>query len=352
MRKKVKKRWHHFTYTERLHIEAWVKAKVPVVRMAEMLEKSRQAVYEELKRGECELRASDWTMYKSYSATIAEDKYRENLKAKGVALKIGKDFEYARFLETKIKDDKFSPEAALAASKNRETPFTTSISKTTLYRYIDDGIFLRLSNKDLPVKGHKKKKREKPQRKAAKAPAGLSIEKRDPAINTRAESGHWEMDTVVGAKNKGAALLVLTERKTRREIIRLMPQKSEDNVVKALNAIERKMGKKNFKKTFKTITVDNGTEFQDCDGLEKSIYGGMRTVVYFCHPYSSFERGSNENQNKLVRRFFPKGTNFDKVSKKAIQVLEDWINNYPRHIFSGLSSNHICMQDELMKLTC
>ena len=350
MKKKKRLSYKHFTYTERLQIEAWLRVKTPVAKMAKLLGKSRGAVYAELKRGKCELRATDWTMYTSYSATIAEDKYRRNLQAKGADLKIGNDFEYANFLAEKIKKDRYSPVAAIAEAEKIGS-FQTKISYTTLYRYIDMGIFFQLSNKDLPVKG-KRKARKASHRAAAKAPAGISIEKRDPLIDTREDSGHWEMDTVVGGKNKGAALLVLTERKTRREIIRLMPSKTKENVVRALDQIERKIGKKQFRKVFKTITVDNGAEFQDVDGMERSRVGGTRTTIYYCHPYSSFERGSNENQNKLVRRWFPKGISFDKVRKSQIQALEDWINNYPRRLFCGNSTADICIHDKLMQMIC
>ena len=351
MKKKKTERtpYKHFTYTERLQIEAWKKVKTPVAKMAQLLGKSRSAVYTELKRGKCELRAKDWTMYESYSATIAEDKYRRNLQAKGAGLKIGSDYDYADFLERKIKDEKFSPEAAIAEAE--KSGFQTKISSTTLYRYIDIGVFFRLTNKDLPVKGHRKPGKGY-RRTAARPPAGISIERRDPNIADRIESGHWEMDTVVGSKNKGAALLVLTERKTRHEIIRRLQSKTKENVVKALDQIERNIGKKRFREIFRTITVDNGAEFQDADGMESSRVGGKRTDIYYCHPYSSFERGSNENQNKLIRRWFPKGTNFDKVSRKEIQALEDWINRYPRRLFGGRSSTDICMCDRLMKMTC
>ena len=103
--------------------------------------------------------------------------------------------------------------------------------------------------------------------------------------------------------------------------------------------LERKLGKKKFKEKFKTITCDNGVEFLDSDGIEKSRYGsGTRTTVYYCHPYSSWERGTNENINRMIRRFFPKGTNFDIVTTKQVQMVQDWINNYPRKILGGISS--------------
>ena len=92
-------------------------------------------------------------------------------------------------------------------------------------------------------------------------------------------------------------LLVLTERLTRKEIILKMKDRTASSTVKAIDRLERRYGKSFFKALFKTIAVDNGVEFADCAGLESSIHGGQRTNVYYCHPYSSWERGSNENQN-------------------------------------------------------
>lgn len=86
---------------------------------------------------------------------------------------------------------------------------------------------------------------------------------------------------------------------------------------------------------FKTITVDNGSEFADWEGMQQSAAdeSEKRVTVFYCHPYCSFERGSNENQNRLVRRKIPKGENFDDRTEDDIQMVEDWINDYPREMF-------------------
>ena len=121
-----------------------------------------------------------------------------------------------------------------------------------------------------------------------------------------------------------------------------MKNKTSSSVVKALNQIERKIGSNKFRKLFRTITVDNGCEFMDTEGIESSVLcKSKRTHLYYCHPYSSYERGSNENQNKLIRRHYPKGTSFDNLNQLDIDKLQDWINNYPRKIFNWHSSNDI-----------
>lgn len=171
------------------------------------------------------------------------------------------------------------------------------------------------------------------------ASKGDSIEKRPEEVNTRQEPGHWEMDLVVSCRGGHKCLLVLTERVTRQEIMRLIPDKTAGSVVRALNTIERKYGKL-FPAVFKSITVDNGSEFADCAGLEQSVLKkrAKRTKMYYCHPYCSSERGSNEKQNQMIRRKFPKGTNFDKVSPKEVKMVEDWLNRYPRKILGWYSS--------------
>ena len=126
--------------------------------------------------------------------------------------------------------------------------------------------------------------------------------------------------------------LGLTERKARKESMAKLKSKTSGSGVAALDRLERRYGKL-FSKVFQTITVDNGTEFSDVAGLERScLHKGKRTTVFYCHPYSSYERGTNENTNGMIRRWFPKGPDFGKVTAKAIQAVEDGLNAYPRGI--------------------
>ena len=150
------------------------------------------------------------------------------------------------------------------------------------------------------------------------------------------------MDSVLGKKKTKPALLVLSERLSRKELIIKVQDHTAASVVRALDRLERKMGSPAFRATFKSITVDNGSEFADVDGMERSCRrNGPRTKVYYCHPYSSWERGTNENTNGLIRRWFPKGTDFSKVSVQEIQKVEDWLNAYPREILGFLSADAV-----------
>lgn len=110
-------------------------------------------------------------------------------------------------------------------------------------------------------------------------------------------------------------------------------------MIKVIDKLERKYGSK-FKQIFKSITTDNGGEFLDFEGIEKSLYGKeTRTKMYFAHPYSSWERGTNENINRMIRRFIPKGVDISTFTHKETKRIENWINNYPRKILGGKSSN-------------
>lgn len=139
--------------------------------------------------------------------------------------------------------------------------------------------------------------------------------------------------------------------KTRKEIIIAIPNRKAETVVKALDALERKLGARRFRAIFKSITFDNGTEFAAAEELERSCVNKHlpRTKVYFCHPYSSWERGTNENTNGMIRRRFPKGTNFAAVTNAQIVQAENWINNYPRKIL-GYKSSEIVFRECLREL--
>lgn len=163
----------------------------------------------------------------------------------------------------------------------------------------------------------------------------MSIEKRPLEVETREEFGHWEMDTVKGKRGvTKSCLLVLSERKTRMELIIKMPDQGAASVVASLDSLERKWGDQ-FSTVFKTITVDNGVEFSDTEGIERSVFDSKkkRTSVYYCHAYSSWERGTNENINKMIRRHIPKGADFDDKTDDDIIYVENWINSYPRRLF-------------------
>ncbi len=331
----MKRQFKHLSKTKRNQLEILLKTNVSKKQIAEYLGVNLSTVYREIKRGAYLHRNTDWTETVRYSADKAEIKYRKMLLEKGSQIKLGKDYEYAEYIERKIIEEKQSPKAVLGYIRQNNIPFQTTISVNTLYSYIRKGYFSCLEMKHLPRGIQKKKKQHV--RINKKAPKGTSIEQRPMYILERTSFGHWEMDCVCGPTKQ--SLLVLTERLTRKEIIMPIKTQSAQEVVKSLNRLEHRYGRK-FKSIFRTITVDNGTEFSNCQGIETSMYGkGQRTKVYYCHPYSSWERGSNERINREIRRLIPKGTNLATFTPKQIEYVEEWVNNYPREIFGFETSN-------------
>lgn len=324
----------HLTWIQRLQLESYLKAKLPVKEICKIMGVHNSTIYREIKRGKYQrLNGATWEYVDAYSPDIAQDNYELNKTTKGAPLKIGKDFEFAKYIEKRIGEDKMSPCAVLGEIKHNGMQFNTSICPTTLYSYIEKGVFGSLSLENLPYGKRKHRKRKVV---AKRPPRGTSIEKRPEEINTRTTFGHWEMDCVCGPSK--ATLLVLTERLTRKEIIFSMKNQKSDSVITCLNALEGRFGKM-FSQVFKTITVDNGSEFADFSGMEKSRYGKRKRVsIYYCHPYSYYERGSNERINREIRRKLPKGTDFSKLTQKDVQNVEDWLNNYPRKILGYATS--------------
>ena len=124
--------------------------------------------------------------------------------------------------------------------------------------------------------------------------------------------------------------MTLTERRSRQEMIFKLPDKKAATVRSVFDKLERNLP--NFREQFRSITTDNGPEFLEYDKLVESIHGGKRFNVYYCHSYSAWEKGTNENHNRMIRRWFPKGTDFKRVPKRQIAELETWMNHYPRKI--------------------
>lgn len=337
------KKQHYMTWDERCQLEALLKAKVSVSRIARQLGFCRQTIYNEMERG-AYIHTYRWWDEVRYSAEKAQQLHDSNQTVKGRPLKIGTDHKYAKFLEDKMlgvqedghidKRKRYSPAAALAEA--RKAGYKTAVCVSTLYSYITNRVFLHLTNKDLWEKGKKKKQDHKRVRRVAH-PQLPSISNRPEEINRREEKGHWEIDLVVGKDGSKPALLTMVERKEREPLLFKLPDKRAESVRKVFDMLERKMGKQRFRERFKTITTDNGPEFLEYDKLVQSIHGGERFQVYYCHSYSAWEKGGNENMNRMIRRWFPKGTDFSRVSKKEIAEFQDWLYHYPRKILDWKS---------------
>ena len=337
-----KEKYKHITYAERTMIETWYNQdKKTKKEIAKLLHKSERTIRREINRGKVIIRGYEWEDTTEYSARIAQDKYDYGMTGKGPELKLDQDIKLVEHIEEQIIKEKKSPE--VISRQLNDYGFVIEISGKTIRNAIKSGmIFEKIKHgKIIYKKQYNNKNKEK--RVSKQIPAEKSIEYRPKEANKRTEYGHWEGDLVVGKLGTKTVLFTLTERKTRQEIIMKLPDKKTETIASALDKIERKYGSK-FYKTFKSITFDNGVEFMGYKGIEKSCrIKAKRTNVYYAHPYCSGERGTNENNNRLIRRWIPKGTDITKIKPSFIKEIEDWINNYPRAMFDYQSSNMILL---------
>lgn len=314
-------KYREFTYRDRLQLEVLLKKCVHKREIAALLGFSLTSIYREIKRGKCEQLSTNLLKYTVYSADVAQADADEKASHKGRPIKLGYDYELAADISNCIINKGWSPAATLGYIRLTNKKYATTICVNTLYSYLYNGY---LGIKKSASRSCARKKRVS---KMTVDPR-FSIHRRSADANARMP-GHWEIDTVIGRSGSRSCLLVLTERYSRYEIIRRIPDKSAASVAAALRPLVRKY-------RFKSLTSDNGTEFRS-----PIVQTAAGCPWYFCDPYCSCQRGSNENANRLIRRFFPKGTDFSRVSLKTIRNAEQWINELPRKILGYKSSYDI-----------
>lgn len=339
---KETKKYKHITYTERTMIETWYnqdhKSKEEIARL---LHKSERTIRREINRGLVIVKGYMWEDITEYSAKIAQDKYEYGMTSKGPGLKLDSDIELVKHIEKEIKENHKSPE--VVAKELKDNGFEIEITGRTIRNAIKSGVIFEKIKQGKIIYKKEYNNKNKEQRVSKMVPAEKSIEYRPKEVLLRNVYGHWEGDLVVGKQGTKTVLFTLTERMTRQEIIIKLPNKETATIAKALDKLERKYGTK-FYTMFKSITFDNGVEFMGYKGLEKScLRKKKRTTIYYAHPYCSGERGTNENNNRLIRRWIPKGQDMKDIKVSFIQEIEDWINNYPRAMFDYKSSNDVLL---------
>ena len=233
---------------------------------------------------------------------------------------------FVAWVESKVLKDHWSLDACRGfALKNMLFPEKERVCVKTLYNYVDSAL-LKMRNIDLPLKVRLHWKRLGNRENLKNL--GHSIDERPYDVEARNEFGHWEIDTVIGRKTKGDnVVLTLVERLTRKYIALKIAGKNSAAVAAGIAELNKHFGSK-FSEVFKTITSDNGPEFSELASIEDDT----DTMVHFAHPYSSWERGSNERHNGLLRRFIPKGRRIDSYSEEEILFVADWCNSLPRKV--------------------
>lgn len=326
-------RMKYLTEKERYQIEILRKKKVPVKQIAKDLGRAESTIYREISLGTVVL--YDCKKIKDvpvYCADVGQRIQDERSKNKGSKMK---------YLEADLRKSvarlllrKYSPEAVRVILPG------AGMSTGTIYNYIHKGLIPGYGPKDLIYPRKKKKKDQDEKRVARNHLNHTSIEDRPGSVLFRQDFGHWELDSVESGKGDKATLLCFSERKHRLELFFKVSGKTADNTVRILDRLERRLTAPVFREVFKTITVDNGCEFLDAQRMERSRINHIRkrTKVFYCHPYCSSERGTNENQNRFVRRFIPKGDYISLYKGHEIRQMQDFVNTYPRRMFGGLSA--------------
>lgn len=159
----------------------------------------------------------------------------------------------------------------------------------------------------------------------------VSIDERPPIVETKERLGDWEADTIIGKRHK-QAIVSVTERKSRLSLIYKVEQKTSDQVTKAISKLLFPI-----KHNVQTVTSDNGKEFAGHEVLAKKL----GAEFYFAHPYSSFERGLNENTSGLIRQYFPNDRDFTTITNEEIIRTIKKLNNRPRKCLGFKTPNHV-----------
>jgi IS30 family transposase len=167
----------------------------------------------------------------------------------------------------------------------------------------------------------------------------VSIEQRPDIVDEKSRIGDWEIDTVIGQNHKGA-LVTLVERKSKFTLIAKVASKHAEGVATATVNLLKPYQDKVF-----TITADNGKEFAEHEAIAKAL----GATVYFAHPYSSWERGVNENTNGLIRQYFPKGSSFDDITEQDIDTVVYLLNNRPRKTLNYQTPHTVFFAENVRK---
>lgn len=317
------KKYQHLTSEERhiievrLNIDKW-----SIYAIAKNLGRPYNTVKNEVDRGTVYLYNGKVARYK---ADKGEEVYLEHRKNSRRNYRCLETAGFLKYVEDQFFNEGWSLDSAVGNAKVKGL-FTDSemVCTKTLYNYVDLGL-LKIKNIDLPEKLKRSEKSKKTREN--KKILGDSIEQRPDDVDTREEFGHWEIDSVIGKKAEGEPqVMTLVERKLRESIWIKVRNHSAEAIDEALNALIEQFGDK-YSEVFKSITGDNGSEFANLSKVEaKGI------SVYFTHPYSSYEKGTNECHNRMLRRFIPKGKSIDDYSADDILFFADKINNLPRKI--------------------
>ena len=313
------KKYRRLTHKERVQIETLLNENKTKTYIAKYLKRARSTISREVNK---------WVQNKTdiYSADLAHWNAKDDYLNKRNTDKIS-SHKKLRFYIFKGLLNGWTPEQIAGRLKEKypNDPIM-SISHESIYRFIYLQPQARLNKKLIKLLVRHKSRRRTPKKRrktGSKILNQVSIDNRPKHIELRQEVGHWEGDLVIG-KNHKSAIGTIVERKSRYTLIIKLKAKNANEVAKMFS---KKLNQLNplFKKS---MTYDNGTEMARHEIITEKT--GMK--IYFAHPYSSWERGTNENTNGLIRRFLPKGTDFNEIDENKLLFIQEKLNNRPRKI--------------------
>lgn len=330
------RRYRQLTLDERGQIQALKQTGLyTITKIAEMIHRDKSTVSRELKRGTVDQIHGAGKHVQQYFAETGAAVYEKHRAVchPGTRLEQCPEF-YAELVVLRQRPRVHSVDSFVQTYKQAH-PEIPCPSTPTVYRDIEKGL-LEVRNGDLPMKPRRRVKSDAHKHaRTNKRVYGKSIEERPDEVEDRQTVGHWEGDLVKGTRVEDEpALMTMTERATRFEIILKLPNYHAETCLRGLQSILDDYGVDNFK----TVTFDNGSEFAKLSEV-------TGTTVYYAHPYSPWERGTNENANGLIREFIPKGQSLHEYDIIDIQSFQDALNQRPRR-----SLEYRCAADLLPEL--
>jgi IS30 family transposase len=318
------KDYNQLTQATRYQIEILLKAGKSQKAIAELVNVSPSTICRELQRN---------TGKRGYRPRQAQSKAetRRRLAAKPLKMTMAA----IGLIEAKIKDD-WGPGQVSGWLKREQC---TAVSHERIYQHIwTDKLEGGSLYKHLRHSG-KKRKQYGSKDKRGQIRNRVSIDDRPCIVSEKTRLGDWEIDTVIG-KNHQGALVAIVDRVSKFTLIKKVASKHADVVTEATITLLRPYLDKTI-----TITADNGKEFA---GHEK-IKAALDADVYFAHPYSSWERGLNENTNGLIRQYFTKGSSFANITDEDIEAVMEKLNHRPRKTLNYKTPHEVFFADTLLK---
>lgn len=282
------------SFSDRIVIETLRHEKRSLRYIADYLGFSKTTIFNEIHRLKGE-----------YHATSAQADHETKLSYRGRKCSLTANLK--RLIEDKIKIQKWSIE---------QVAHVVRIAYKTIYNWVDQGL-LDIRMTDLPDHGIRRKRAKETRGTFSH---GRSIEDRPAEISDRNTSGHFEADTVLSGKRKGQAVATFVERKSRLTIVKRLNGRDSTSMTKAILELANQL-----RDNLKTLTVDYGKEFANYNLIEEQT----GVPLYFAHAYSPHERGSNENRNRVLRRFIPKGQPIDEITDDELIQINWYLNSRP-----------------------